>query len=510
MLSIYELVSVLLCLGLVKAIRDILIARESGRIPSPPGAPRLPIIGNALTIPKRAPWEVYATWWQKYNSDLVGIYAFGHLSIIVNTRKAARELYERRSTVYADRPQLTMINLMGWDFDTSLIPYNDEWRAHRKIFHHNLNTWNAPAHHPVQLAQTEILLKSLYTDPHEFENHLRRYAASIALSIAYGYNVDSNTDNILKIAEEAIDMVSKALVPGAMAVNAIPALRYLPDWFPGTGFKQFAKRSMDLVTKMQDMPFAHVKRSMAEGTASPSVASSEIELINARGEGEQGEKYLKRALGTFFTAGADTTFSALLTGILALVLHPAVQTRARAELDQVVGRGRLPTFADRSLLPYVTAICRETLRWHIVSPLTIPHCPTQDDVYDGMFIPKGTPIMMNAWAILHNHDPDAFKPERFLTEEGTLNDDEVPFVFGLGRRNCAGMHFASATLWIMMASVLAVFNISKARDEQGNDIPVEVAYTDGMVSTSLPFRCSIQPRDHAAEELMEQIGDANV
>lgn len=55
--------------------------------------------------------------------------------------------------------------------------------------------------------------------------------------------------------------------------------------------------------------------------------------------------------------------------ILALVLSPHVQKRAQAELDLVVGRDRLPTFDDRPRLPYIEAICREVLRWHMVAPL---------------------------------------------------------------------------------------------------------------------------------------------
>ena len=54
---------------------------------------------------------------------------------------------------------------------------------------------------------------------------------------------------------------------------------------------------------------------------------------------------------------------------LALVLYPQVQKRAQEELDLVVGRDRLPMFDDRPRLPYIEAICRELLRWLMVSPI---------------------------------------------------------------------------------------------------------------------------------------------
>ena len=53
---------------------------------------------------------------------------------------------------------------------------------------------------------------------------------------------------------------------------------------------------------------------------------------------------------------------------LVLVLYPQVQKRAQAELDAVIGRDRLPTLDDRPRLPYIEALCKELLRWNMVTP----------------------------------------------------------------------------------------------------------------------------------------------
>jgi cytochrome P450 len=83
-------------------------------------------------------------------------------------------------------------------------------------------------------------------------------------------------------------------------------------------------------------------------------------------------------------------------------------------------------------------------------------------------------------AILHNPDlypdPEAFKPERFLNEDGTLRDDPViTLAFGIGKRICPGRHFVDATLFAVVSSVLSVFNVAKAKDKNGREIPVNVA-----------------------------------
>lgn len=82
---------------------------------------------------------------------------------------------------------------------------------------------------------------------------------------------------------------------------------------------------------------------------------------------------------------------------LAMVNNPEVQAKARKELDAVVGPDRLPTFDDRDSLPYVNAIVKETLRWHSILPLGLSHQLSEDDTYQGYFLPKGSNIVANAW-----------------------------------------------------------------------------------------------------------------
>jgi cytochrome P450 len=90
-------------------------------------------------------------------------------------------------------------------------------------------------------------------------------------------------------------------------------------------------------------------------------------------------------------------------------------------------------------------------------------------------------------AILHDPeiypDPEEFKPERFLNEDGTVRDDPaLSLAFGVGKRICPGRHVVDAIIFIVASSVLSVFNVTKAKDENGTEIPVEVAVTvDGGV-----------------------------
>ena len=83
------------------------------------------------------------------------------------------------------------------------------------------------------------------------------------------------------------------------------------------------------------------------------------------------------------------TFSTLQTFMAAMASNHDVQKRAQAELDSVVGPGRLePTMDDMPLLPFVSALVNEYLRsWKTVLPLSVPHMTSEDDVYNGYYIP---------------------------------------------------------------------------------------------------------------------------
>lgn len=125
--------------------------------------------------------------------------------------------------------------------------------------------------------------------------------------------------------------------------------------------------------------------------------------------------------------------------VLYLMQNPEVQRKAQAEVDRVTGNDRLPTWDDVQNLSYTQLILNETYRMNPLSPLGIPHATVDDDIYEGMFIPKGTTVYPNVWAMMHDDgvyaDPFRFWPERYLPREQGGNGEPLPVGnFGFGRR----------------------------------------------------------------------------
>jgi hypothetical protein len=103
-------------------------------------------------------------------------------------------------------------------------------------------------------------------------------------------------------------------------------------------------------------------------------------------------------------------------------------------------------------------------------------------------------------------NPETFNPERYLRDgDPDLSvRDPTPLVFGFGRRICPGAHIANSLLWIIVASVLSTFNISKPIDENGVVIEPSVEYHSGIAFQPLPFKCAIKARHAGVESLIRK------
>ncbi|KAJ7080682.1 cytochrome P450 [Mycena epipterygia] len=479
------------------------------KLPLPPGPKKLPFFGNLFDLPVAFQWETYMRWSKEYQSDIIHLNLAGTSLIVLSSLEATDALLEKRSSKYSDRGDLPMVSeLMGWDFNIALMKYGDEWRIHRRLFNQAFNIKASQKYQPQEVAATHALLVRMLQAPDAFMDHFRHMAGEVIMSVAYGIKVLPSDDPYVTLAHKAAHTSGIAAVPGAYLVNTIPILKHVPSWFPGAGFKRQAKEWRKLARSMLEEPFAETKRQMESGTAPPSFSANSLNAMNDSDKLYYQEHHVKATAGTMFIGGSDTTISALNTFVLAMLANPDAQRKAQAEIDGVTSQKYLPTFNDEASMPYVAALVKEVLRWKNVTPFALPHILMADDEYRGYRLPAGSIVIGNTWAILHDEamypDPYAFKPERFLVD-GKLNPAaKYPdSAFGFGRRLCPGRHMATSSIWITVASILATFNIGKAVDDEGHVIEPSYEYVSAVISTPLPFKCSITPRSPEAVALIQ-------
>ncbi|KDR70118.1 hypothetical protein GALMADRAFT_144803 [Galerina marginata CBS 339.88] len=494
-------------------------------LPYPPGPkPRL-LIGNLFDIARGNEASSYQRLANEYG-DLVFLSTFGKHVLFVNSFETANELFEKRSANYSDRMETTMshdlyalasrldqfdahqlledgMGLQLWTYALRLVDQfyesssvssclsGDRWRKHRRMFHRQFQQSVASTYWPIQRREAHALLRRLLDSPNNLDYHLRHNAAAVIMGVTYGITIASTDDQYIALAEKALEGMGAAASPGAFLVDLIPSLKYVPEWFPGASFKRKAREWRAAVMGMRDAPFATVVKEMKGGNPSPSFVSNLLNELDAKENIEDEVETIKNCAGLTYAAGAESTVSALASFILAILLNPEVQVKAQKELDSIVGRDRLPDFSDRPSLPYISAVLKEVLRWNPIAPLGLPHMVTRDDEYNGYFIPAGTIVVGNSWGILNNPksypNPRRFNPDRFMGKgdggpgQHLSPTDTLSAAFGYGRRFCPGRHMGEAQVWVSIACILSVFDISPALDEAGRPIEVTPAFSPGMI-----------------------------
>ncbi|KAK7039665.1 cytochrome p450 [Favolaschia claudopus] len=433
------------------------------------------------------------------DSDIISVNLAGDTIVVLNSLTAVTDLLENnRSAIYSERPPFPMLNdLVGAHWNIGFMRYGPKWKEHRRVFMKQFQPSEVLLHRPKELEAARVLLRLLLDSPHKYERHMRHMSGMIMLSTAYGIDILPENDPYVEISEKALQAIVAATYRGSYLVDSLPILKYVPEFFPGAGFKKQAREWFSVVDAMPDVPYDFVKKARVSFRIHDQLPTTLTENLNSI------------TAGRWHGSVVDRTVSALETLILAMTIYPEVQRKAQAAIDEVVGRDRLPDFGDN--IPYIDAVVHEILRWRPVIPLAIPHAVMEDDIYKGYHIPAGSVVVGNAWAILHDEttygpDTDQFIPERWLTVDGKINEempDSSP-AFGFGRRICPGRDMAQWSVWISAASILSVFNITKSLDKKGMPIEPSGEYTSGMLCYPLPHECDIIPRSSAAEEMIRR------
>ncbi|KAG5729746.1 O-methylsterigmatocystin oxidoreductase [Termitomyces sp. T112] len=464
----------------------------------PPGPPTRPLIGNIFYFKTRGAWVDLTKFKDEYG-DLVFFHGLGSKILVLNTLEVIEDLCDKRAAIYSNRPLFTVVSeLMGLGQSIPLLPYGKKWRELRKMAHAALSLSATKKYHTTQEDLSALLNLALLNDPADFFSHVRLAAGRIVLAVTYGLSAEIADRKYIAQAEETLEIIGKATVPGAYLCDLFPILKYCPSWFP---FQREAAHGKKLIETLVAAPFNHVKQSMREGTALPSLTHDL--LMNTPAKDRAGHEYrVKWTAGSMFGAGGETTYATVLNFLMAMVLNPEKQRIAHAEIDRVVGNNRLPVIADRNDLPYVNAVIKETMRWHPSLPLSIARASTEDNFYRGYFIPKGTIIVPNAWAVAFEtndqYNVKAFIPERFLGLQITTIDPGR-WAFGFGRRICPGKTLAENSLFALISTIIAAFDILPPAEGV-----LEPRFGLDLISYPQPFNCRIVPRSLIAAELVRQ------
>ncbi|KAI0051887.1 cytochrome P450 [Auriscalpium vulgare] len=507
----------------VAALFGLIVLAGVGWIKSPwrlvpPGPIGLPFIGNIFALQDQR-W-LFEPDCRNKHGDMIYLNILGKPILILNTQEAAADLLDRRANIYSDRPRLIMANeILTGSNSFTFSNYGDRWRRMRRAAHEGLGPNTAKDFHDVQRREAVILASDLLANPNARNAHMRRATASTILSVIYDFpSIKSEDDPDLMKIDHHIDRHAKAAAPGAHLVEIFTWMSYLPSWL--AKWKREGEEWYRRDSAMFEAMVNRVQANLDDGVDRASLTASLLKDKERAGLSDRERAWLT---GGMYAAGAETTSSALLWWTLAMVAYPETQRRAQAELDAVVGRSRLPTFADLPHLPYIRAMVKEVLRWRPTTPLGVPHQSTEDDWYRGFFIPKGTIVFANIFQCnndteIYGADARVFNPARHLDEHGNVTigpvetKEEGHVMYGFGRRICVGRHVANNSLAIDLATVLWAANFEAGKGVSGKPLPLDVdnSVEVGLINRPVPFTCTITPRFPEASAMLADEREALV
>ncbi|KAI0470352.1 cytochrome P450 [Xylaria cf. heliscus] len=484
----------------------------------PPGPPTAPFLGNIHQIPLTKPFLKFAEWSRTYGSHgLLGLQMGPNAKMVVlNNWTSVRDLLDLRGAVYSSRPYMPLVEYVvpPGNVHLAFMPYGAQWRNARKTTMEFLKNSEVDKLLPLQHAESVQLIRDILHTPEKWHDHSTRMFGAVIMASVFGIrgtdmSPEGKIMTFFDVQEEWAAVIAQGAAP---PLEIFPFLKFIPDFLtPWRGWKQKSARVKQRQNKLYHDLVSEAKARIADGKGQDSFAAA---VLRNNDKTQYNTEELDYLLGFMMEAGSDTTASAFQTFILALATYPGLQAQLQEEVDRVFGPKVMPSAsASSDDLPLLRACFYELLRWRPSLPMALPHATTRDDVYEGMFIPANTTIIMNSWAV--NHDPDeyenpaAFDPSRFLkhplglksplnTTEKVLPDESMEdtdasygfrrrsYGFGAGRRVCAGQRMAESSMMMTMAKLVWSFDVVAARETTQLDTSIH-AWTDAVLISPKQF-----------------------
>ena len=296
-------------------------------------------------------------------------------------------------------------------------------------------------YHQTQERESTRMLRDLIRKPERYEHWFERYSAAVVFRLAFGKRIETGDEEIVRKIVAVNHNLERIASPGAYLVDTFPILMNLPKSLAPfkTELEELHRRGHSLFRGLME----DVRERMKDGTAPK---CWERDFLESQSELKLTDDQGAYVVGTMFEAGSGTTSAAMMSFMLAMVLHPHWFSKLQGDVDKICGPERLPYLDDMPQLPTVRAVAKEVLRWRPVTAGGLPHMNIKDDVYEGLFVPAGSVIHANQWAIHREPElypsPEEYKPERWL--EPTFPTYKEPLHtypnlhnysnFGFGRR----------------------------------------------------------------------------
>jgi cytochrome P450 len=284
--------------------------------------------------------------------------------------------------------------------------------------------------------------------PFNIRVSMQEIALRVILRVVFGLDEGSRLEKLRSLVGSTLDLMTSPFNSSAFFFEFLK--QDLGGWSPWGRMQRQIKQIDELI-------YAQIAERRAE--SNPNREDILSLMMSARDEAGQPmtDVELRDELMTLLVAGHETTASALTWALYWVDQLPQVRDKLLQELD-------VDTTANPSViakLPYLTAVCSETLRIYPIAANTFVRVVRSPIEISGYKLEPGTVVVPSIYLAHHREEtfpqPKQFKPERFLERQFSPYE-YLPF--GGGNRRCIGMAFAMYEMKLVLATIVSRFQVS--------------------------------------------------
>ncbi|XP_051140288.1 geraniol 8-hydroxylase-like [Andrographis paniculata] len=468
------LVVFLLLLFILTVVQALQVASARSKN-LPPGPTPLPLVGS-LHLLGDQPHKSLAGLARRHGPLMCLRLGFIN-TVVVSSSAMAKEVLQKQDMAFSSRTVPDAIHAHDqFRYSVVWLPVASRWRSLRKVMNSNIfagSRLDANQHLRRRKVQELIAYcrkNSQTGEPVDVGRAAFRTSLNLLSNTIFSKDL---TDPFSDSAKEFKELVWNIMLDAGKPnlVDFFPVLQKIDP--------QGIRRRMTIhFGKVIELFDGLINERIESRKSENGAAGDVIDVLLGENSDEIDRTHIERMCLDLFVAGTDTTSNTVEWAMAEALRDPATMRRAKAELEEVIGKGKMIGEADVSRLPYLRCMVKETLRLHPPVPFLIPRRVEHDVAVAGYTVPKNSQVFVNAWAI--GRDPDAwespleFKPERFLQSEIDMRGRDFELIpFGAGRRICPGLPLAVRMVPVMLGSLLNSFDWKLAGGIEPKELDME-------------------------------------
>ncbi|XP_038069304.1 vitamin D(3) 25-hydroxylase-like [Patiria miniata] len=446
----------------------------------PPGPRGWPLVGNSpLIAPNSGQTNANITRIGKqYHPDMFTLTLYlGKRMLILNSFESIKDAFVKHSALVSDRPSVwpfTYVNENQRNVGVFFEDFTESWKREKKYMMRTVRQFGYGTSGSESIILQEAnhlaeLIKKRGGEPFELGLPLSLCLLNVTFSMILGTTYEEDDKEFSKILSYVLEWFLEIF----KLYDVEPMLPFYHKFGLSPRLNKGKMMTKDLLAFVQKHIHNH-KATLDPGHPRDMVDACLIEM--AKGDPNSDlreftdEKFLWM-LFFFIPDQGDTASGLFLFLMLATALHPEVQQRVFQEIQDVIG-DQPPSLKDKEKMPYTEAVILETLRMDTTFWLIIPHVTADDVEILGYKIPKGTTVIPNIYAVHFDPelwgDPENFRPERFIDEQGRINRPDYFIPYSTGRRACIGEQLSQKQFFLFYITLIQKY---KFKLPDGDPIP---------------------------------------